>query len=421
MPNSLVRLALPLAVTASVGALILGPTTPGAPVLSSEHVVAPSTLSAPSARATTGAGHSATKPAVTGATAGPAGTSGASGPSAKPASSNHTYSGSPQSVTIFAFSGHSNPTTVVASLPAVVGGVSWIFGWSQIETAPGVYNWSAVDAAIAASSGSGRKTMLRIDGGATSPAWVPDQLTFRFKPMGPQPEQTVTMPKTWSTTYLADFTAFIRAYGARYNGDPRVTRVEMAGGGYQGEMALPQWSGWIGAGYTDTLMTSAWERLISTYKAAFPSKQLGMDYGEPLQTYYHSHIDPAVLAYARVVSNVDFQQNGLKSTTSQNWSTFKTLQTLSLTTRIGWQLWGGGNSSSYLMSAFRVAIASHASYVEVYLKDCTNPANASALAYLVSNGHELRIASVAHDLKQEPAVLTPREPPALRVWRPTGR
>ncbi len=151
-------------------------------------------------------------------------------------------------------------------------------------------------------------------------------------------------------------------------------------------MALPQWQGWIGAGYSDALMTSAWEQIIGTYHVAFPSKQLGMDYGEPLQVFYHSNIDAAVLAYARSFANVNFQQNGLKSTTSQTWSVFKTLQSLSATTRIGWQLWGGNNSSSYLMSAFKVAIASHASYVEVYRNDCVNPANAAALAYLVSNG-----------------------------------
>jgi hypothetical protein len=289
-------------------------------------------------------------------------------------------------VTIYAYAGHANPTAVVASLPKIVGGVSWIFGWNQIETAPGVYNWSAVDAAIAASSSSGRRTMLRIDGGATSPSWVPDQLTMSFQSMGPQGAQTVTMPRTWTSTYLADFTTFIRAYGARYNSNRAVTRIEMTGGGYQGEMALPQWPGWIDAGYTDPLMTSAWEQLISTYKAAFPSKQLGLDYGEPLQTYYHSNIDPAVLAYAHSFADVDFQQNGLKGSTSENWSVFKTLQVLSATTRIGWQMWGGDNSSSTLMDAFHVAVASRASYVEVYLNDCVNPANASALAYLVSEG-----------------------------------
>ena len=386
MSTSLVRLTLPVALTATLGVLVVGSATPLTTALSSEHVQALQHITHPAS----GAAHApaASTPAATAAAkAAAAAAARAASTRLAAAGASKPYTGSPQTVTVYAFSGHANPAAVVASLPAVIGGVSWIFGWNQIEAAPGVFNWSAVDAAIAASAGSGRKTMLRIDGGGTSPAWVPNQITFSFKPMGPQPYQTVTMPKTWDATYLADFESFIRAYGARYNGDNRVTRVEMSGGGYQGEMALPQWPGWIAAGYTDAAMTGVWTRLIGTYRQAFPTRQLGMDYGEPLQVYYHSHIDAAVLAYARALPNVNFQQNGLKATTSQSWSTFQTLLALSHTTRIGWQLWGGNNSPSYLMAAFRVALASHASYVEVYRADCANPANAAAFAYLSSGGH----------------------------------
>ncbi len=386
MSTSPVRLALPIAMTAVLGTLALAAASSFTPVLSSQHVQN-AFGSTGATHAATGAAHSSKAPASAATADATATARAASTAAATTSGSKNGYTGSPNAVTVYAFSGHSNPTSVVAGLPAVVGGVSWIFGWNQIETAPGVYNWSSVDAAIAASAGSGRKTMLRIDGGASSPSWVPDQLTFSFQPMGPQPYQTVTMPKTWSTTYLADFETFIKAYGARYSNDHRVTRVEMAGGGYQGEMALPQWQGWIGAGYSDVLMTSAWKQIITAYHVAFPIRQLGMDYGEPLHVYYHSNIDPAVLAYARTFTNVNFQQNGLKSTTSQNWSVFKTLFSLSASTRIGWQMWGGANTSSYLMGAFAVAIASHASYVEVYRNDCDNPANASALAYLASDGH----------------------------------
>jgi hypothetical protein len=388
MPNKLVRIALPLAITVSLGALVLGSAKSFAPGLSSDHVLTPLALSGPSAHAGAGSTHDASTPSAAATAAAEAAAAAASDAVGATGSAGTAggYSGDPQTVTVYAYSGHNDPTAVVASLPKIVGGVSWIFGWNQIETAPGVYNWSAVDAAVAASSASGRRTMLRIDGGATSPSWVPNQLTFSFQPMGPQSYQTVTMPETWSATYLADFTTFIRAYGARYNGNPAVTRIEMTGGGYQGEMALPQWPGWIGAGYSDPLMTSAWETLISTYKSAFPDKQLGMDYGEPLQVYYHSNIDAAVLAYAHSLADVDFQQNGLQGTTSENWSVFKTLQSLSTTTRVGWQMWGGDNSASTLMNAFKVAVASHASYLEVYLNDCVNPANAAAISFLDNDG-----------------------------------
>ncbi len=217
------RLALPIAMTAVLGALAVSAAPSFTPVSSSQHVQT-ALGSTGSTHSSNGAAPSSKAPVAAATPAATAGAHGGSSPAATTSGQRKGYNGSPNAVTVYAFSGHANPTSVVAGLPAVVGGVSWIFGWKQIETAPGVYNWSSVDTAIAASAGSGRKTMLRIDGGASSPSWVPDQLTFSFQPMGPQPYQTVTMPKTWSTTYLSDFETFIRAYGARYSNDPRVTK-----------------------------------------------------------------------------------------------------------------------------------------------------------------------------------------------------
>jgi hypothetical protein len=291
------------------------------------------------------------------------------------------------SVDVYAFTGHSDPTATVASLPPAVDGVSWIFGWKDIETAPGVFDWSSVDAAIAASANSGRKTMVRIDAGAFSPAWVPNQLTIHFQPQGPQPPQTITMPRPWDPTYISDWTAFIRAYGARYDGDARLTRVQMTGGGWQGEMALPQWPGWTGVGYTDQLMVATWETFIDSFRSAFPRHQSALDIGEPLTVYTHSHVLPTVLAYAaKYGSAVAYQQNGLTNTTSSAGPVFQILHGLSADTDVGWQMWGGGDGPAYLYAAFGTAIASDASYVEVYLVDCTNPADAGAIAYLRNDG-----------------------------------
>jgi hypothetical protein len=326
-------------------------------------------------------------PGATG-TSGPSATSSSSAAalSARLASSTSTPhpASSTQAVDVYAFtSGNLNPTATVASLPSVVNGLSWVFRWQDIETAPGVYNWSAVDTAIAAAARTGRKTMLRIDAGAYSPAWVPNQLTFSFKPSGARPPMTVTMPRTWDPTYITDLTTFIRAYGARYDGDTRVTRIQMAGGGWLGEMGLPQWPGWIGAGYTDAAMTNAWKQIISTYRAAFPHHPSALDFSEPLSVYFQSHITPTVIAYAATFgSSVNFQENGLSNTTSTSGTVFQNILHLSATTKVGWELWAGGLSPANLMSAFTVAHQSHASYVEVYLNNCTNPADLTTLNFL---------------------------------------
>jgi hypothetical protein len=305
-----------------------------------------------------------------------------------PPSGRRTGSTSTHSVDIYAFTGHGNPAAIVRSLPRIVDGVSWIFSWRDIEKTQGVYDWSAVDAAIAASAGSGRKTMLRIIAGASSPSWVPNQLTFSFMPLGPpHTVQTITMPRTWDPTYVADWKTFIQAYGAHIDGDSRVTKIQMTGGGWQGEMTLPQWPGWIGAGYTDALITNTWEQFIAAYRTAFPRHTSVLDFGEPLTVYYHSHVLPTVLAYAETYgAAVDYQQNGLTSGTKTTGGIFQTLLALSKTTKVGWQMIGGNGSSGNLMTAFSTAIKSGASYAEVYLNDILNPSNAAALAYLASGG-----------------------------------
>ena len=293
---------------------------------------------------------------------------------------------SSQPVDVYAYtSGQRNPQSIVASLPAVVNGVSWVFRWRDIEATRGVFDWSAVDAAIAASAGSGRKTMLRIDAGAYSPTWVPNQLTFSFKPSGKHPYMKVTMPRTWDPTYVADWTAFINVYGARYDKDPRVTRIQMTGGGWLGEMGLPQWPGWIKAGYSDSSMENAWKRFISAYRAAFPHHPSALDFAEPLSVYYHSQITPAVIAYAATFgSMVNFQENGLEGATSESGTVFKTILHYSASTKVGWQLWAANLPVSELMQAFKIAHDSHASYLEVYLSNCTNKADLPALQFLAN-------------------------------------
>jgi hypothetical protein len=292
---------------------------------------------------------------------------------------------SSQAVDVYAYTSgqQKNLQAIVASLPAVVNGVSWVFRWQDIEASRGVFDWSAVDAAINASASSGRKTMLRIDAGAYSPSWVPNQLTFSFKPPGKQPYMRVTMPRTWDPTYVADWTEFITAYGARYDNDPRVTRIEMPGGGWLGEMGLPQWPGWIKAGYTDPLMEKAWVKFIAAYRAAFPHHPSALDFAQPLSVYYQSKITPTVIAYgATYGASVNFQENGLNGSTSESGTVFKTILHYSATTKVGWQLWAGNLSVSELMQSFKTAHDSHASYVEVYLSNCTNRADLPALDFL---------------------------------------
>ena len=130
-------------------------------------------------------------------------------------------------------------------------------------------------------------------------------------------------------------------------------------------------------------METAWEQFISAHRTAFPNHPSALDFAEPLSVYYHSAITPAVIAYAATYgASVDFQENGLKGSTNESGTVFKTILHYSSITKVGWQLWGGNLPVSELMQAFKIAHDSHASYLEVYLNNCTNPADLPALEFL---------------------------------------
>ncbi len=281
---------------------------------------------------------------------------------------------------IFAFTGAANPGAKVASLPSVVDGVSWDFAWAGIEPSPGTYNWAPIDNALAASSAAGKLAILRVNAGHESPSWVKPQLTMTVTIPS---RMTITMPPPYSSSFIADWTKFIAAFGARYNRDPRVWMVEMPGGGWQGEMTLPQWEGWWTNGLTNADMSKAWDLFISAYRKAFPSKPTALDIDEPL-----THVTPQTEILASVLRDassfypsVFIQQNALSPQHGLYW---EDIVTASASTTVGWQMNGTVHTTTFLRGSFTSAINSHASYVEVYLVDCVKPANLPLLRYLAA-------------------------------------
>lgn len=281
---------------------------------------------------------------------------------------------------IFAFTGAANPAATVARLPSVVDGVSWDFAWSGIEPSPGVYNWKPIDDALAASSAAGKLAIVRINAGHDSPAWVQPQISMTVSIPS---KMTIKMPPPFNPSFIADWTQFIAAYGARYNGDPRIWLVEMAGGGWQGEMTLPQWQGWWTNGLTNANMINAWDTFIGAYRRAFPSTPSALGIDEPL-----THVNPHSLILSSVLQrastfypSVYIQQNGLNPVAGIY---YNDIVSASASTTVGWQMNGSNHTLPYLHSSFTNAINSHASYVEVYLVDCVNSAALPELQYLAA-------------------------------------
>lgn len=96
--------------------------------------------------------------------------------------------------------------------------------WSDIEIAPGVYDFAAVDAMLAANPTV--KFRLRFMAGIHAPQWVKGRSggAIQHDPNGPN-GGTGLVPRFWTDAYFVDYMAFMRAVAEKYEGNPQVVEI----------------------------------------------------------------------------------------------------------------------------------------------------------------------------------------------------
>ncbi len=165
--------------------------------------------------------------------------------------------------------------------PIVGGQMTYL--WSQIEVGENKYNWSAVDSWLSGITKQGKRAGLRIssyDGQSRGGAFVP----AHHKTSTPQivltcPDGNV-IPRYWDASYQSAFADMVRAFGARYGNDPRVAWIEISAGIF-GETAPAEdrYDPCLeAAGLTSDMWISVVNWATDTYRAAFPHKQLFLQY-----------------------------------------------------------------------------------------------------------------------------------------------
>src|SRR5207249_10529432 len=118
------------------------------------------------------------------------------------------------------------PWDVVLANPDV-DGISLRQDWSALQPTAGTFDWTFLDAAVAASAAAGKQVLLRINTQSGKPAWVTTAIQnaggsfFTFTNNGVQ----TTIPVFWDPTFLAKKTAMIAALGAHFANNPAVTIV----------------------------------------------------------------------------------------------------------------------------------------------------------------------------------------------------
>lgn len=277
----------------------------------------------------------------------------------------------------------------------LIYGISWRFLWNKIEPQEGQYNWELIDRAVEKSAKAGKKAMLRIVSGRNTPEWVyqAGAKPFDFKntdlAFPANHKSDMRMPVPWDEIYLERWERFIKAFGKRYNGNPNIYSIQMAGGGHIGEMNLPKaHDKWKRVGYSDEKLISAWKRIIDAYQKAFPDTPTNLNINEPLGK--KSNVLEPVVSYvlSKYPNKVYLQQDGLKADMPKDNHIRLIIREASKKTVVGYQMLGGrgfvDKQTGDRMMAFSNAIEDNVSYVEVYASDVRDPGLKGALQSLGS-------------------------------------
>jgi hypothetical protein len=297
-----------------------------------------------------------------------------------------------------------------------VDGVALKVGWDTVEAADGVYSWTSVDGLIDDAAEAGKTVTLHVVAGYQTPNWVFSEGAQGFyfvwgESWGPQICSVVVVPRPWDPIFLQKWTAFIRAFGARYNSNPTVAGVKISGLNSVDEETLlpyrvnaPITNGatsctgyndvvdWQVDGYTRLLIESAWQQIARAFQAAFPSKALvatmnmggfppiddnGVIFTPPPSAFgqdQQATLDIIAIGVADFGSQFALQNDGLLSSGSA-WPTEASYAN-QITT--GYQTISALGVN--LPSALNIAVSAKAEYLELYASDLGKPSLQSAIA-----------------------------------------
>ena len=185
-------------------------------------------------------------------------------------------------------------------------GVRWLLRWSDVEATPDTYTWQYLDDAVAWAAANNKKCGISINAGKDCPAWLyAAPYNAQFYTMQDTPEAIGrTIPVPGDPVFMTRWQKFITDFGARYDSNPAVSYVIIAGIGNHDE-----WD--IAPGPLDTAAlgstqaeVDAWKsssmQIIDFYMSAFPNTTV---MGYPVPPFNPSNAAEDPLTSMREVSD----------------------------------------------------------------------------------------------------------------------
>jgi len=146
--------------------------------------------------------------------------------------------------------------------------------WSNVNPAPGVYDWSRLDAAVQGVTDGGQVFKLTIFTGVEAPEWLYSQGAepFFFTAGGDfRPPGHYRMPVPWDATMLRYYGELLAEMDRHFGGNASLVSVSLAGPTqFSTEMHLPATI--VGLpGYSSEAISGAWRTVLTTYAGLFPN------------------------------------------------------------------------------------------------------------------------------------------------------
>jgi hypothetical protein len=254
--------------------------------------------------------------------------------------------------------------------------------WATIESADGQFDWSFLDAGMALGQAHNKNIGISVDAGVSSPAWIYSIGAKSFTLTG-----YGTMPAPWDPIFQSAWKDFLTQLAARYDSNPQLAFVTMAGPGRTEEYFFAKTAADVAelaaAGGPQVWVTAA-NQVTVLFATVFASTPFFCATGQPApgvgSDMMTQVVNYGLSAYPErfgVQSNeltVSIPTNGLFPHTKIN--------TTGLSP-VGYQMLGtvsSGRLGGTLQQALTNGIVNGAQFIEVYDVDCEDPTQQSVIS-----------------------------------------
>ena len=274
-----------------------------------------------------------------------------------------------------------------------VDGVIFRTAWMVTETQDGVYDWGQIDRHVNAARRTGKIFALGIVAGFRSPEWFMRSgaatMTTDFTRSYAQSRQ-ITVPVPWDSAFQRQWGELLQAAAARYDGEPSVAYVLIAGLGqafepfmarsqedlrtFEGLGGLPRW-------------IEGAKAVIDLYATHFRTTPFILTMHNPVPSPEGQRAIRTVVEYGlrTYPGRFGIKYDGLDAVASSENAFHRAISEWSARTPVGYQMvWASeGINAKWLRGSLedvlQRGVAMKAHFVEVYAIDCDNPRYAEVL------------------------------------------